>query len=249
MSVERAALSHWPLDVYNDGGSAAPPHAIMRCEDAVLDDDSKFSVMKVTEPNADGLRQGLLINSSKELATSGEEQAGTARSIWDGPFWVAYDPDDGDPDPGDEWGPEDGSWLITSSGNGIYIIHTDTDNQLALASALGAGTSVNKLQLEMFGFPQNGTIDLDFELVTAGISVHLEIDWNQTAADVEAQLLAITGLDADNTSVIGGDFPNVTITISFFGDISPDDKPANFVVANNRLGGGVRSNLIVRHWT
>jgi hypothetical protein len=129
MSVFNATEQIRKLEVYNQNAAAVPSWGVAR----VVSVDPNTGIITVDQPNADNMTAVLFNGPVAIPATS----YGTAN--WDFPNWAAYNASDGTPNPGDQWGTGNGSWLLRKNKTGFIIWGVDSNNTRALVTPAGGG--------------------------------------------------------------------------------------------------------------
>lgn len=111
-------------------------------------------------------------------------------------------------------------------------------------------TATNEvIQFVIGGSPTGGTWDL--ELSVSGASAEtLTFNWDDTAAEVQTELLTHTGIASGDVSCTGGPFPDAAISVEFTGDLAATDvcsTQPEWDFASLTGGSGVV--VLVTRWT
>jgi hypothetical protein len=98
------------------------------------------------------------------------------------------------------------------------VAHTTTGQRIADVQTLSVS-----------GNPTGGAITLAF----GGQTTATAIPFNATAAQVQAALVALSSIGANNVTCTGGSLPGSSVTITFAGTLAPGPQPAITIGANN----------------
>lgn len=112
-----------PILVKNVSGSKIPPFAVMLSvgQERLDLEHIVVKVQAVELPPTSKGKQALLINSSKELETSGDDKYGWSRMASEPFGWVAYDSSDGTPAYGEMWGVRDADFKLRKNYTGFMV--------------------------------------------------------------------------------------------------------------------------------
>lgn len=194
-------------DVINNSGEEVPAHSVMQLDTASATDASGRRFVGVVKPDGDG--RVFFANGPNAIADGAKFKAALLGSV---PLWIAYA--GGDPSPGDELGPVDDSWGLSSNGSGAHVVDVNSNYSLAYVSSSPQGTCPLVHEFWIDGNPSSGS--QDWEYTIDGDTQDVTLDYNDTAANVKSAFLAaLTGLATDDLEVSGGPFPNVAVYVTF----------------------------------
>lgn len=114
----------------------------------------------------------------------------------------------------------------------IAVTGTGIAQQTNAASSLTALTSVSAVQTLSMGAVTAGTFTLSYLGQTTGA-----IQWNATAAAVQAALVALSTIGAGNVVCSGGPFPGTAVVVTFQGNLGNQAVAA--LTHTDALTGGV----------
>lgn len=107
--TKNIALPRWPLPLKNNSGDDVPAFAlVVAAASGAPGSEIFYSAIQPTNGSADLC----VANGPIQIPYGGESQCN-----WDSPLVVLYDPADGTPTLGQEWGPKTGSWALRKKGN------------------------------------------------------------------------------------------------------------------------------------
>lgn len=121
----------WPLVVQNVSGEEIPGFALLRVTGTSEADLTRPIAYQVAKPTGESTDQ-LLVGGPVPIPTGG-----AGRATWLFPTLVAFEPSDGTPATGANWGAVSGSWKLRLNGSGFVVIGGASAG-IAIAKWVGA---------------------------------------------------------------------------------------------------------------
>lgn len=100
-------------------------------------------------------------------------------------------------------------------------------------------------QITVGGSPTGGTFDMDLNVL--GTTETLTFNWDDTAADVLAELEMHSEISDYDIEVTGGPFPDATITIEFIGALANHRMPPPIFNFASLTGGSGVAVVLARY--
>lgn len=138
MSRQNTGNPDYPVLASNGTGDVLPGFSIF----ALTSGTYVGNTLQLTATKPSGNVESLFVNGGSQ-ATQGK--AIRCRSIYDGPFWVKYDPDNA-PGEGDIVGPVENELFVSTDGQGLYVIYKDDNLGVVLCTAV-SDQQINKAEM------------------------------------------------------------------------------------------------------
>lgn len=218
----------------NDSGETVPAYAVIRIT-GVGDEGSMGFVLTADKPNEETDSYRYYVNSGLAVAADTYGKCTEAMS----PIPVLIDESEGDLEFGQEVGPEDDEWKVTSEGEGFIFLGYFTDAAVFVTKQSGGGhcEQNEQRQISFNGTPTGGSWVMT--LVVNGVSSNLTVPYNASATSLRTLIEGHSEVGAGNVTVTGtgSSFPGGAMLVEFTGDLA--NQPIGAMIQNvNGLTGG-----------
>lgn len=156
LTEEPGLLRQRGIPFRNDSGAEIPPHGLLRVLDRVTPPAGQPEewLLKVAKPDEDG-KTYHLVNGPFPVPVGQHGEA-----TFDFPTLVAYDASQGQPAPGESWGSQSGSFLLSKSFTGYRILAGPKDGLVEVIPE-GEGGSGDRV-VHANGLPPESDGGIDF---------------------------------------------------------------------------------------